>query len=134
MKDFASTKARYLRDAVPVRLGGLAADLARIGSTSVNPANSGVVEVLLEEARRFIEWTAGELDADTAGELVDLQLALTLWLHAWPNARTSAVERALLAHQALCWSDRVLVLSGLITSSPMKARERLSEVSVRNSP
>lgn len=69
MKDFASTRTRYLRDAVPVRLGGLAADLARIGSTSVNPANSRVVEVLLEEARRFIEWTAEELDPDTAGHL-----------------------------------------------------------------
>ena len=123
MKDFASTKARYLRDAVPVRLGGLAADLARIGSTSVNPANGRVVEVLIEEARRFIEWTAEELDADTAGELVDLQLALTLWLHVWRNAQSHAVERALLAHQALCWSDRVLVLSGLIASSPMMARE-----------
>lgn len=123
MKDFASTRTRYLRDAVPVRLGGLAADLARIGSTSVNPANSRVVEVLLEEARRFIEWTAEELDPDTAGEMVDLQLALTLWLHAWQNARSYPVERALLAHQAVCWSDRVLALSGLLTSSPMSARE-----------
>lgn len=122
MKDFASTRARYLRDDVPVRLGGLAADLARIGSTSMNPANSVVVEVLLEEARRFIEWTGEELDADTAGELVDLQLALTLWLHAWETARASSAERALLAHQALCWSDRVLALSGLITSSPMNTR------------
>jgi hypothetical protein len=118
MKDFTSTKARYLRDALPVRLGGLAADLARIGSTAVNPANGRVVEVLLEEARRFIEWTAEELDADSAGELIDLQLALTLWLHAWQNARIHTVERALLAHQAVCWSDRVLALSGLIASDP----------------
>lgn len=117
MKDFASTKIRYLRDDVPVRLGGLAADLARIGSTSANPANSHVVEVLLEEARRFIEWTAEALDVDTAGELIDLQLALTLWVRAWEHARASPVERALLAHQATCWSDRVLALSGLVTSS-----------------
>ena len=115
MKDFASVKARYLRDPIPVRLGGLAADLARIGSISGNLANRGAVQVLLEEARRFIEWTAAELEAEAAGELMDLQLALTLWLHAWAHASARPVQRALLAHDALCWSNRVLALSGLMT-------------------
>ena len=115
MKNFASTRHRYLRDPVPVRLGGLAADLARIGSASANPANGRVVEVLLEEARRFIEWTADALDVDTAAELVDLQLALTLWLRVWEDARTHPQQRALLAHEANCWSERVLALSRLIT-------------------
>lgn len=115
MKDFASTKARYLRDPLSVRLGGLAADLARIGSISVNPANGRAVHVLLEEARRFIEWTAETLDVDTAGELVDLQLALTLWVRVWEDAQKHAAPRALLAHAATCWSDRVLTLSGLMT-------------------
>mgnify|MGYP001612883293 CR=1 FL=1 len=117
MKDFASTRARYLRDPVPVRLGGLAADLARIGSASANPANGQAVQVLLEEARRFIEWTAEALDTDTAAELVDLQLALTLWLRAWEDARVHPAQRALLSHEANCWSDRVLTLSGLTTES-----------------
>lgn len=87
MKDFVSTKARFLRDSPSIRLAGLAADLARIGSASVNPANAGAVHVWLEEARRFIEWTAEALDVDVAGELVDLQLALTLWLRVWEDAR-----------------------------------------------
>ena len=113
MKDFESVKARYLRDPIPVRLGGLAADLARIGSTSVNLANAPAVEVLMEQARRFIEWTAAELQVDAAGELMDLQLALTLWLDVWEHARAHPVQRALLAHEAMCWSDRVVALSGL---------------------
>lgn len=114
MKDFASTRHRYLRDPLSVRLGGLAADLARIGSASVNPANGRVVHVLLEEARRFIEWTAEALDVDAAAELIDLQLALTLWLRAWEDAQTHREQRALLAHEANCWSERVLALSGLL--------------------
>jgi len=113
MKNFESVKARYLRDPIPIRLGGLAADLARIASTSANPANARAVAVLLEEARRFIEWTAAELEVDAAGELMDRQLALTLWRDLWDHARAHPVQRALLAHQAMCWSDRVLVLSGL---------------------
>jgi len=117
MKDFAKVRERYLRDPLPVRLGGLAADLARIGSAAMNPANARVVEVLLEEARRFIEWTAAEIEADTASQLVDLQLTLTLWLRAWPEAQASPVQRALLAHQGLYWSDQVLAMSGLLEAA-----------------
>jgi hypothetical protein len=115
MRDLISVKARYLRDPIPVRLGGLAADLARIGSASANPANGRAVQILLEDARRFIEWTAAELEVDAAGELVDLQLSLTLWLHAWDDAVVDPIHRALLAHEALCWSERVLGLSELLT-------------------
>jgi hypothetical protein len=117
MKDFALVKVRYLRDPIPKRLGGLAADLARIGSASANPANGPAVQVLLEESRRFIEWTAAELELEAAAELVDLQLILTLWLHAWEHAHAQPVQRALLAHEAVCWSDRVLELSGLVTQT-----------------
>ena len=53
------------------------------------------------------------MDVNTAAELVDLQLALTLWLRVWDDAHAHPAQRALLAHQAVCWSERVLVLSGL---------------------
>ena len=121
MKDFTKVRERYLRDPLPVRLGGLAADLARIGSTATNPTNGRVVEVLLEEARRFIEWTAVETEPDIASQLVDLQVSLTLWLHSWLKGPASSVHRALLAHQARCWSDQVLTMSGLLdkTLSPV---------------
>jgi hypothetical protein len=117
MKDFAKVEERYLRDPLPIRLGGLAADLARIGSTVINPANARVVEVLLEEARRFIEWTAAETEPDVASQLVDLQVSLTLWLHAWLKAQVTPTHRALLAHQARSWSDQVLSMSGLLNQA-----------------
>jgi len=117
MKDFAKTRERYLRDPLPVRLGGLAADLARIGSTAKNSSNARVVEVLLEEARRFIEWTAAEVEPEAASHLVDLQLILTLWARAWPEAQTNSIQRALLAQQGLYWSDQVLAMSGLLDTA-----------------
>ena len=60
MKDWRAVHARFMRDPLPVRLGGLAADLARIGSAGATPANASAVQLLLDEARRFIEWTAAE--------------------------------------------------------------------------
>jgi hypothetical protein len=113
MRDFAKVRERFMRDSLPVRLGGLAADLARVGSTAINPANARVVEGLLEEARRFVEWTAAETEPAVARQLVDLQVSLTLWLPAWLNNQTLPAHRALLAHQARNWSDQVLALSGL---------------------
>ncbi len=47
MKDWTVIQKRYLRDALPVRLGGLAANLTRITSFSGNIANYDVVESLL---------------------------------------------------------------------------------------
>ena len=38
MKDLSAIQARYVHDSLPVRLGRLAADLARIASFSQNPA------------------------------------------------------------------------------------------------
>jgi hypothetical protein len=105
-----------MRDPVPVRMGGLAADLARIGSTASNPANSRVIQVLLEETRRFIEWTALETSLRVAHQLVDMQVALTLWLHVWPQAQHEPTQRALLAHQCRWWSDWVIQESGLLES------------------
>ena len=53
-------KERFLRDPIPVRLGGLAANLARVDSFSQNPANQAAVFDLFEESKYFIEWTAAE--------------------------------------------------------------------------
>lgn len=114
MTDFARLRARFLRDPLPARLGALAADLGRLSSTATHPAHNRAVETLLEQARRFVEWTAAETSLSTAAELVDLQLILTAWLHAWPEAQACGPLRAALAAEAGHWSDRVLELSGLL--------------------
>ena len=44
MKDQAKIRARYLRDALPVRLGGIAANLARMKSFS----NCTVIQIIID--------------------------------------------------------------------------------------
>jgi hypothetical protein len=122
MTDFARLRTRFLRDPLPGRLGALAADLGRLSSTATHPAHNRVVETLLEQARRFVEWTAAETSLSTAAELVDLQLILTAWLHAWPEAQASGPLRAALAAEAGHWSDRVLELSGLLDEDAAAAQ------------
>lgn len=107
-------QTRYLRDALPVRLGGLAANLSRIASFSRNVNNHDAVASLLDESKHFIEWTAWEAEIETAAQLVELQVQLARWQRnlnqIWPDPD----KRPLLGEQAQAWSDRVLKLSGLL--------------------
>ena len=64
MKNQSAIQERYLHDALPVRLGALAANLARIKSFSSDPEHRDVVEGLLEESKFFIEWTAGDAEPE----------------------------------------------------------------------
>lgn len=107
-------KQRYLRDPLPVRLAGLAADLARISSSARRASGSASVIEMLEESQYFIEWTAAEAEPEIAAELVDMQRLIALWRKAWPEAQQSVTQRTLLSVQAKKWSDQVLELSGLL--------------------
>src|ERR671918_297949 len=90
MKDWTVIRERYLRDDVPVRLGGLAANLSRIKSFANNESNKAVVESLIDESKHFIEWTAHETELEIAAKLVELQVELALWQikldKIWPDA------------------------------------------------
>ena len=60
MKDWKAIRERYLYDSLPVRLGGLAANLSRIKSFASHDANRDAVESLIGESKYFIEWAAAE--------------------------------------------------------------------------
>lgn len=120
MNNIARIKERYLRDDLPRRLGGLAADLARIASSARHPAGRESVAAMLEESQYFIEWTAGDLaetDIEAAAELVDIQVMLALWRRAWADASQNPHQRSLLSLQAKKWSDQVLDYSGLLNTA-----------------
>jgi hypothetical protein len=104
---------RFLADPLPVRLAGLAADLARISSSARHPTGSSNVELMLEESQYYIEWTAAEAAPEVAAELVDIQRMIILWRRAWPEAQYSPPQRTLLSIQSKKWSDMVLDFSGL---------------------
>ncbi len=111
-------RARYLRDATPVRLGGLAANLARVVSFSKKQEAAGAVSSLLEESRYFIEWSAPDLLPERMADvvwLIELGRKLTRWQVNWHTAQHDPAARAQLAAQAQIWSDEILKMSGLLT-------------------
>ena len=107
-------RQRYMRDPLPVRLGGLAATLARISSSARQPDSRQVVADLLDEAKHYIEWTAAETEPETAVDLVQIQRLITLWQKVWQSANPQ--QRTLLSVEAKGWSDRAPDFSGLISS------------------
>ena len=113
MKDLERIRTRFMRDPIPIRLAGLAADLARISSSARRLTGAAQVNEMIEESRYYIEWTAGDLPVEQAAELVDIQMMLTAWRHALHEALTNQSQRTLLSLQAKKWSDQVLRYSGL---------------------
>jgi hypothetical protein len=113
-------RQRFLRDSLPVRLGGLAATLARVSSSAREAENPVIVSGLMDEARYLIEWTAAEAEPEVAAELVQTQRLLTLWLRAWNAAHADRHQRVLLAAQAKEWSDKTLQYSGLLNEDNPK--------------
>jgi len=117
MKDLSAIQARYVRDPLPVRLGGLAADLARIASFSRNPANLAPVADLMREAAHFIEWCALESDLENQMTLLELQRRLARWRMRLPQRFPDQVWRGQVIAEARRWSQRVLEMSGLLVEA-----------------
>jgi len=115
MKDWAAIRERYLRDNLPVRLGGLAANLSRIKSFAAHDASREAVESMIDESKFFIEWTAAEAEVNTAAELVELQIQLARWQYNWARVWHDPVKRSEVAEQSAAWSQRVLQMSGLLS-------------------
>lgn len=102
-------RQRFLQDRLPIRLGGLAADLARIASFSENPGNHRAVASLLEEGKYFAEWIAPEAPLKTQVFLAELQVTLAVWERHWLNATPHPAMRI----EAQRKSDELLALAGL---------------------
>ncbi len=102
-------RERYLRDALPIRLGGLAADLARVASFAENPQNRDAVASLLEESKYFAEWTAFEATLDVQAALAQAQIAVAVWHRRWLLGEPQPDMR----REAKQWSERLLTLAGL---------------------
>jgi hypothetical protein len=113
MRDRTAIRERYMRDSVPIRLGGLAANLARIRSFAAEDANREVVEGLVDESKFFIEWTAPEVELGAAADLVKLQIKLARWQRSWGSIWDDPAERRKVAEESDAWAQRILQLSGL---------------------
>ncbi len=114
MTKLESLRLRYVRDPVPVRLGGLAANLARIASFSKNAAHRDAVLSIFLESKWFIEWTAAELEIEKSAELVRLQIQLALWDLQSHKEWQDENWRQNLANESSQWSESILKISGLL--------------------
>ena len=114
MINVESIKERYLKDELSIRLGGLAANLARIRSIVVNPASRAATASLIEESKYFIEWAAPEAPLETQVVLVEIQLRLAQWEKMLGEYWDEDAQRQELSLNAKSWSDQVLELSGLL--------------------
>ena len=114
MNNLEKKRERYMQDALPIRLGGLAANLARISSFVKNSANLEAVKSLLEESKYFIEWTAKELESETASELVKLQIELAVLQRSCEKNWSNEEKRLEIGLQTKDWSKSVLQTSGLV--------------------
>ncbi len=114
MKDWTPIRERYMRDPLPVRLGGLAANLSRIKSFSANDASRETVASLIDESKMFIEWTAAQAEVHTAEKLVELQVQLARWQLAWDGIWMDTLKRKQVAEESANWSQQVLEISGLL--------------------
>ena len=114
MTDTAAIRERFMRDPVPVRLGGLAANLARIRSFSEPPGHFEAVRQLIGESRMFVDLLVQDAGAELAAELCRLRDCLIWWEQGWPEIARRPDAVAALSVEAGQWSKRVLERSGLL--------------------
>ena len=101
---------RFLQDPLPIRLGGLAADLARIASCADDVRDREALLSLLEEGKWFAEWAAApDAPFEVQEILAQVQLKLAQWHRRWLAGKPDPAMRT----QAQWWSGQLLELSGL---------------------
>lgn len=110
-------RQRYLRDPLPIRLGGIAANLARVASCAESQLNSRAVVDMIYESKFFIEWAAPTAPIETAATLVELQLALVQWQNTFSKQHSDPAVCSVLSKFAREWSERLLQMSGLLFES-----------------
>ncbi|MEG4332598.1 hypothetical protein QUB40_11805 [Microcoleus sp. AT9_A2] len=113
MRDGNALKERYLREDLPIRLGNLAFNVARIKSRCQNAANGEIIESLLQESKLLIEWTAQDAEIEIAAELVELQIQLACWHYSWARVWEDATQRMRVGEEGRIGSEKVLNMSGL---------------------
>ena len=107
-------KERYLRDPLPVRLGNLASNLARIRSIAARPDLGEAARRVIRESEYFVEWAGKDADLQIQIELVELQRQLARWQFKWQEIWNDLERRTSLAEQAGAWSEKILDRSGLL--------------------
>ena len=107
-------KERYLRDDRSNRLGGLAANLARVHSFASYIGHMQAVEDLIVESEHFIEWLAPEAELPELERLAQLQIELATWQCRIKDIWNDEPTRRDMAKTAQLRASEVLEMSGLL--------------------
>jgi hypothetical protein len=114
VKNLEDIRTRYLQQDTARRIGGLAANLARIASFADDPDNFNAVKSIIEESKFLIEWIAPDFPLDVQTKLVELQIQLSLWHLKFPEICQNPESLKKMITQATAWSKELLKLSGLV--------------------
>jgi hypothetical protein len=110
LKNIEAIKTRYLHDDLSIRLGGIAANLARVSSASSDPKDWQAVQTMLEETEFFIEWTVPDAPLNVQTFLVEVQVQLALWHRNWPALHPDVTNREKLRQWSRLVSEKTLTL------------------------
>ena len=108
-------KERFDRDPVPVKWGGIASDLLRLSSMArAEKLDTDIFRNVLTETKLFTEWLAPQVGFEEQETILSLQRILSGISAAQSNYKDIETK----THT---WSDKVLVVSGLLTVKEKKA-------------
>lgn len=107
-------RERYLRDPMPVRLGGIASNLVRVRSLTTDDGLRSMAETVLRQTGLYIEWTASDADPSALELLAEIQRSTFRWRKTLPHRWSIPGERLRLGIEAGEMGERVLDISGLL--------------------
>ena len=122
MTKLEKLRLRYMSDPLPVRLGGLAANLARVAGFLKHDEHQRAVLKTLQESKWFIEWLAADQPPALAAELVGMQVQIALWQRQCSTKWADPGWRSTIAARSRQWSQRILDISGLLRERMDKDR------------
>lgn len=114
MTNIEKIETRYMQDELPIRLGNLASNLARIASVSKNPDNWKVIDSLMEESKFFIEWNIKDSDYEQLILLSKIQRQLAFWHCLWEQIHTNEIKCETIRNYTQKWSKELLEIAGLV--------------------
>jgi hypothetical protein len=118
-------RERFLQAPLPIRLGNIAANLARIDAFSQNPQQGIIASRMIDESKHFCEWAGLEIakrDIKLSHTLLVLQRQLVRWEHHLTEIYADPVRRAEMAEIARAWSNHLLILSGVLKTGVERAK------------
>jgi hypothetical protein len=111
--EIQAQRVRFMRLALPVRLGELAESLALATFAPDHPKYPKFLTREINKSVNFIDWMVAAVDPEVQSELAELRSHLTDWLRDAQVIGDDPVKRARMVAALREWSQKILNRSGL---------------------